>query len=190
MQYGQNSVSDERNDINAILENCEQYRNQLIQYCLRYFDCEYEYAEDCVQSAYTALFENLKNGVTVKNPKAWLYTVSLNYKNKVVKAKQARNEADFTTNEEKDAVLNNTVAYEPDFTDSIVTDEMIEQQAIKIIASLKPEEKKLYIEYYSKGKKLKDIANMLGISFDAVRKRHTALKKKLCEKIDETKEGI
>lgn len=171
-------------NINRVLEECEKYRSQLVKYCLKFFDCDYECAEDCVQNAYVALLENLKNGVIIKNYKAWLYTVVLNYKNKAIKEIQSRNEYDFADNEEKDTVLNNSVIYEPDFSESIVSDEMIEEQAIKIIASLKPEEQRLYIEYYLQNKKLKDIAGSLGVSFDAVRKRHTALKKKLRKIID------
>lgn len=186
-KQAKDSIDVSNEDINRVLEECEKYRSQLVQYCLKYFDCEYECAEDCVQNAYVALFENLKNGVVIKNCKAWLYTVVLNYKNKVIKERQTRNEYDFADNEEKDAVLNNTVIFMPDFSESIVSDEMIEEQAIKIIASLKPEEQRLYIEYYSQNKKLKDIADSLGISFDAVRKRHTALKKKLRKKIDDVK---
>lgn len=171
-----------REEIDAILESCEIYRNQLIQYCLQYFECEYEYAEDCVQDAYVALFENLNNGIEIKNYKAWLYTVVLNYKNKTIKDKLKRNEYDFKSNAEKDAALNNT-SYEPDYLDDIITDEMIEEQALKIISSLNPDERKLYVSYYLKHKKLKDIANDLGVSPPTMRKRHTALKRKIKQKV-------
>lgn len=169
-------------EIDAILESCEIYRNQLIQYCLQFFECEYEYAEDCVQDAYVALFENLNNGIEIKNYKAWLYTVVLNYKNKTIKDKLKRNEYDFKSNAEKDAALNNT-SYEPDYLDDIITDEMIEEQALKIISSLNPDERKLYVSYYLKHKKLKDIANDLGVSPPTMRKRHTALKRKIKQKV-------
>ena len=171
-----------REEIDAILESCEIYRNQLIQYCLQYFECEYEYAEDCVQDAYVALFENLNNGIEIKNYKAWLYTVVLNYKNKTIKDKLKRNEYDFKSNAEKDAALNNT-SYGPDYLDDFITDEMIEEQALKIISSLNPDERKLYVSYYLKHKKLKDIANDLGVSPPTMRKRHTALKRKIKQKV-------
>lgn len=173
----------EKEQISKILESCEQYRTQLIQYCLQYFECEYEYAEDCVQDAYVALIENLKNGIEISNYKAWLYTVALNHKNKAIKDKLRRNEFDFTSNEEKDAVLNNTITYEPDYLEEIVTDKMIEDRAIRIISSLAPDEKKLYIAYYLNGKKLKEIADDFGVSHPAMRKRHTALKRKIKQKI-------
>ena len=37
------------------MEDCEQYRKDLIRYCYQFFEYEYEYAEDCVQEAYVAL---------------------------------------------------------------------------------------------------------------------------------------
>lgn len=172
-------------DVSSILEYCEQYRDQLILYCQQYFECEYEYAEDCVQSAYVALVENLKNGVKIGNYKAWLYAVVLNYKNKALKEKQKRNEYDFTSTEEKETVLNNTVTYEPDYLENMVTDKMIAERALRIISSLNPDEKKLYVEYYLEGKKLKEIADDFCISPAALRKRHAALKRKIHKKIQE-----
>jgi len=52
------------------IKYCEQYRAQLTDYCMQYFECEREYAEDCVQDAYLALLENLNNGIVIKNYKA------------------------------------------------------------------------------------------------------------------------
>ncbi len=172
-------------NIDEVLEFCEQYRSQLIQYCLQYFDCEYEYAEDCVQNGYITLVENLNKGIEINNYKAWLYTVVLNYKNKAIKERKKRNEYYFISNEEKEFVLNTTLIYEPDYVEDIVTDKMIEERALQIISSLKPDEQKLYFEYYVEEKKLKEIAYDLGVSPPTLRKRHIALKKKILKKIKE-----
>lgn len=169
--------------VEETINYCEQYREQLIQYCSQYFDYEYEYAEDCVQDAYVALLENLNNGLEIKNYKSWLYAVVLNYKNKTIKDKIKRNEFDFADNEEKDEVIENSKSYNPDYTDQMTTDKMIEEQALHIISQLDPDEKELYISYYWKHKKLKDIATELNITHDTMRKRHGKLKKKLNEKI-------
>lgn len=166
-----------------IMDCCEKYRNQLIQYCSQYFDCEYEYAEDCVQDAYLALFESLKNGVEIKNYKSWLYTVVLNYKNKAIKDKIKRNEYEFDSNEKKDKIINNSLLYNPDYIDNMITDKTIEERALHIISQLNDEERKLYISYYWKHKKLKDIAIELNVTYNTIRKRHEILKKKLYKKI-------
>ncbi len=174
-----------RTKIALILESCEQYREQLIQYCQKYFGCEYEYAEDCVQDAYVALVENLGRGIVIRNYKAWLYAVVLNYKNKAVKDIIKRNEFEFKSNKEKDDVIMNSATYEPDYLDEIISDESIEEQAVRIISALDSNEKELYISYYIKCKKLKEIADEMGIAYPAVRKRHTALKKKIHKLIKE-----
>ncbi len=171
--------------IDAIMADCEQYRTQLIKYCLQYFECEYEHAEDCVQDAFVALYENLKKGIEIHNYKSWLYSVTLNYKNKVIKDKITRNEYEFTYNEEKDTTINNAISYNPDYVDSMVSDETIEERAIHIISKLKPDEKKLFKLYYWEHKKLKEIAEVLGITYDTVRKRHEKLKKKIIKMIKE-----
>lgn len=169
--------------VEKILNDCEQYRKQLIEYCAQYFDYEYALAEDCVQDAYVALFENLNNGIEIKNYKSWLYAVVLNYKNKTVKDKIRRNEFEFADSEEKDEVIKNSISYTPDYIDKLTTDIMIEEQAFHIISNLNPEEKELYISYYWKHKKLKDIAVDLNVTHDTIRKRHERLKEKLNEKI-------
>lgn len=111
--------------IDKIMEDCEQYRKDLIRYCHQFFEYEYEYAEDCVQEAYVALLESLNNGIEIKNYKSWLYAVVLNYKNKVMKDKIKRNEFIFTDNEEKDVVIENLKPYNPDYIDQMTTDKMI-----------------------------------------------------------------
>lgn len=165
------------------MKECEPYRKDLILYCSPYFGFEYECAEDCVQDAYVALLDNLNNGVEIKSYKSWLYSVVLNYKNKAIKDKIKRNEFDFADNDEKDEVIENLKSYNPDYTELITTDIMIEEQALHIISQLDPDEKELYISYYRKHKKLKDIVAELNVTHDTIRKRHEKLKKKLNKKI-------
>lgn len=169
--------------IDKIMEDCEVYRERLIQYCAQYFNYEYDYAEDCVQDAYVALLENLNNGIEIKDYKSWLYSVVLNNKNKTIKNIIKRNEFDFIDNDEKDEVIENLKSYNPDYIDEMTTDKMIEERALHIISQLSSDEKELYISYYWKHKKLKDIAVDLNVTYDTIRKRHEKLKKKLNKKI-------
>lgn len=175
----------DKNSIDKIMEECEIYRKKLIQHCQLHFQLSYEDACDCVQDAYVALFENLKNGIEIKDFKSWLYAVVLNYKNKAIKDKVKRNEFDFVDNEEKDRAIENSAFYNPDYIDSLTTNKMIEKEALHIISQLNPDEKELYISYYWKHKKLKDIAVDLNVTHDTIRKRHEKLKKKLNTKIKE-----
>lgn len=167
------------NSIDKIAEECEQYRNDLVQYCLQYFEYEYEYAEDCVQEAYTALYDNLSRGIEISNCKSWLYKVVLNYKNKALKDIMKRKEQNFLNNEEKDRVLNNALSYEPDFVENMVTDETIEERMMLILSSLNTNEQYLYFAHYHDKKNLKEIAQEMGISHTAARQRHVELTKKI-----------
>lgn len=60
---------------------------------------------------------------------------------------------------------------------------MVEERALHIISQLNKQEKELYISYYWKYKKLKDIAIDLNVKHDTKRKRDEKLKKKLYKKI-------
>lgn len=164
---------------------CEKYRNDLIRYCYQYFEYEYEYAEDCVQEAYLALYQNLSNGIEITNYKAWLIKVVLNNKNKIIKDKINRNEYDFTYTETKDQVINDSCVYEPDYVDKMITDEIIEERMMKILSSLNKDEQYLYFAHYHDKKNFKIIAQEMGISHTAARQRHVELRKKIMNKIDE-----
>lgn len=174
-----------KNNIDIVFNQCEEYRTQLIKYCCQYSHCDYEDACDCVQSAYASLYENLVNGVKINSHKAWLYKVTINNSKKTIKDKIKRNEYDFFDNEEKDKILENTLQYNPDYVDNMITDNEIEKQAIKIITSLNEEDKNLYLEYYCKNKKLEEIAEDIKISPQALKKRHQRLKEKIRKKAKE-----
>ncbi len=171
--------------IDEIMEECEQYRKDLIRYCSQFFEFELEYAEDCVQEAYIALYENLSKGIEISNYKSWLYKVVLNYKNKAIKDKVKRNQLDFLDNEEKDETLNNALSYEPDFVENMITNETIEERMLKILSALNKDEQYLYFAHYHDKRNLKVIAQEMGISHTAARQRHVELTKKIKKMIKE-----
>lgn len=123
------------------------------------------------------------HGVKISNHKAWLYKVTLNCGKKSVKEKIRRNKYDFEDNEKKEYVLENILQYNPDYIENMVTDKEIEKQAVKIISSLSNEEQILYIEYYCKHRKIKDIAQTTNVSSQTLKKRHQRLKKKINKQI-------
>lgn len=177
--------TDAQMSIDKIMEECEQYRKDLIRYCSQFFEYEYEYAEDCVQDAYIALYDSLSQGIEINNYKGWLYKVVLNYKNKALKDKIKRNELDFSDNEEKDQTLNNALSYEPNFVENMITDETIEERMLIILSSLNKNEQYLYFAHYHDKKNLKVIAQEMGISHTAARQRHVELAKKIRKMIKE-----
>ena len=167
------------------IKKCEKYREELISYCYSYFDFSYHDAEDCVQEAYTALYESLLRGIEIRNCKAWLFKVALNYKAKAVNETAKRRQQEFSDNEEKDLVLNNALFYNPDLIENMVSDETIEERAMLILSKLNEKEQYLYFAYYSDKKNLKEISEEMGISHAAVRQRIVGLRRKIIKYIKE-----
>lgn len=176
-------VSVDKNNINKIMEDCEIYREKLIQHCQLHFQLGYEDACDCVQDTYVALYENLLRGIKISNYRAWLYQVTMNYNNKIIRDKLKRNEYDFLNNEDKDKAIENNLYYNPDYVDNMVTDETIEKRAVKIVSSLNKDEQNLYIAHYWKQQSFVEISKSLGLDSSTVGKRHAKLKKKILKMI-------
>ncbi len=174
--------------IEQIMRECEKYRADLIRYCSVFFEYTSDYAEDCVQEAYIALFDNLSRGIEISNCESWLYKVALNHKDKTIKDIIKRNEHDFTDNTQKDQLLNN-VSYTPDYVEDIVSDEIIEKRMIIILSSLNKKERYLYFARYHDNKNFKLIAQEMEISHAAVRQRHAKLKKKIKQMIKDYEES-
>lgn len=177
------SITIDKNNINKIMEDCECYREKLIQHCQLHFQLGYEDACDCVQDAYIALYENLLRGIEIRNYRAWLYQVTMNYNNKIIRDKLKRNESDFLNNEDKDFTIENNLCYNPDYADNMVKDEAIEIRALKIISSLNKDERNLYIARYWKQQSFVEISKSLGLDSSTIRKRHARLKKKILKMI-------
>lgn len=166
-------------EIDDIINDCEQYRKTLIRLCRRFFDYEYEYAEDCVQNAYVALIENLQNGKEINNYYAWLYKVTMNYKNRALREVIARRENEFHEDETKGITIDKCCSYEVNYTDNMISDDEINQIAVTILAALTESEKNLYFYYYIRKEDYNIIAEKLGGSYPAVKQKHYMLKKKL-----------
>ena len=176
--------------IEKIINECEQYRDKLIKHCQLHFSLGYEDASDCVQETYLALCENLNNGVEIHNYRSWLYKVTMNNYKKIIKDKLKRNEYSFTDSEIKDSVIENTAIYNPDYIDEMISDETIEQTALRILSKLNDEEKQLYVERYWKSKTFVEISKELNLDPSSVGKRHARLKKKIIKMIKKYEENL
>lgn len=173
----------DKSSIDKIMKDCEIYRKKLIQHCQLHFQLSYEDACDCVQDTYIALYENLLRGIEINNYRAWLYQVTMNYNNKIIRDKLKRNEYDFFYNEDKDSAIENNLYYTPDYVDNMITDETIEKRALKIVSSLDKDEQNLYIARYWKQQSFVEISKSLGLDSSTVGKRHAKLKKKILKMI-------
>ena len=167
----------------SIISQCSLHRQKVLGICMRYFGCSAADAEDCVQEAYFALYNDLLQGKKIQNPTAWLYKVAINQGKKLVCAQQQKREYTFTSAEEMEQVIGN-IPYNPDFLDLMVTDDEIEQKAVAILSALSDKERTLYILHYKRHIKLKDIAKRQKLPEATVRKQHQRLKKKLLKMIN------
>lgn len=173
----------EREQIYNIIRQCNMHRQKVLGVCIRYFGFSIDDAEDCVQEAYFALYNDLLQGKKIQNPTAWLYKVAINQGKKLVCAQQQKREYTFTSTEEMERVIGN-IPCNPDLLDLMVTDDEIEQNAVAILSALTDKERTLYILHYKRHIKLKDIAKRQKLPEATVRKQHQRLKKKLLKMIN------
>lgn len=172
----------EKEQIFNIIDACNMHRQKVLGVCMRYFGFSIDDAEDCVQEAYFALYNDLLQGKKIQNPTAWLYKVAINQGKKLVCAQQQKREYTFTSTEEMEQVIGN-IPCNPDLLDLMVTDDEIEQNAVAILSALTDKERTLYILHYKRHIKLKDIAKRQKLPEATVRKQHQRLKKKLLKMI-------
>ena len=173
----------EREQIYNIIRQCNMHRQKVLGVCMRYFGFSIDDAEDCVQEAYFALYNDLLQGKKIQNPTAWLYKGAINQGKKLVCAQQQKREYTFTSTEEMERVIGN-IPCNPDLLDLMVTDDEIEQNAVAILSALTDKERTLYILHYKRHIKLKDIAKRQKLPEATVRKQHQRLKKKLLKMIN------
>lgn len=80
----------EKEQIFNIIDACNMHRQKVLGVCMRYFGFSIDDAEDCVQEAYFALYNDLLQGKKIQNPTAWLYKVAINQGKKLVCAQQQK----------------------------------------------------------------------------------------------------
>lgn len=106
----------EREQIYNIIRQCNMHRQKVLGVCMRYFGFSIDDAEDCVQEAYFALYNDLLQGKEIQNPTAWLYKVAINQGKKLVCAQQQKREYTFASTEEMEQVIGN-IPCNPDLLD-------------------------------------------------------------------------
>lgn len=189
-----NASSAEKTEIDdkviKILEECEPYRELIIKRCIMQYAVGYENANDCVQQAVISLYETITDGKVIENPLAWLHKVSLNNASKVIRDAARERQAMIELSSSAFNIVGNSPIYNPDFLDEMVSDNQIKDESIKILSSLKGNDRRLYYSHYCCNKKIKDISEEAGVSNDAMKKRHERLKKKLREEISKTSRNI
>lgn len=155
----------------ALWNEYEPKLRQLCQYKLA--SCPEE-IDEAIGDAYLALCSAVSNGTELKNPKAWLFTIT----NNIIKLKYTEH-----NERKKNLVSFESVGcklyYDIDFIDIKFTDEVLYQIKDEIYNELLPAEQTLLILIYTKKLKYKEIARILHSTEKAVKQRHYRLKRKI-----------
>lgn len=138
-----------------------------------------EQANDCVQECFLILYRHYMKNEDIKNPAGFLYKIADN----LIKAQWRENKK--AENIIPIDSLSDTVAAKEDNYSDIDYDLL----ANELLRTLSQSEKELYKLKYIENKSIKDIAEQLNISFDAVAKRLSRLRQKVKEHITDHFKG-
>lgn len=149
--------------------------------------------DDCIQDISLALYDQIRSGEQISNWKAWLLITARNTINNCYYESKKRERyvsADPVqpVNQNSETILQ--LSYCQDFLDLMITEEDVELAKKEILHTLTETEYELYIEYYLKNQKLKDIAAKHHVSENAMQQRHFRLKHKLLRLIKYTAERM
>lgn len=138
-----------------------------------------EQADDCVQECFYILYEHYMKNEDIKNVLGFLYKVADN----LIKAQWRENQKAENV-VQIDSIADTVPAKDDNYSD-IDYDLLAEQ----LLQALNESEKELYRLKYIEHKSIKQIADELNTSFDAVAKRLSRLRQKIKEHITEHFKG-
>lgn len=159
----------------------EEYTEEIYRYCYIRLRPNSQIAEDCTHNAFLALFEKLKNGTVVENPRAFLYKTANNF---VLKA--YRNNEKYRAREMPFDECDRTPKNEQYVIDSDIDYDILSRQIMSILS---PDEQKLFMMKFVEGLTLAQIKESLNISSDAAIKRIQRLRAKIVNFINSKKKG-
>lgn len=177
--------------VHQTVENCQRYRDKLYWRCRLYFRDWPDYAEDCVQEAYVELLRALQAGRRIQNYEAWLFKVAILKEQVMIREEQMRREMQFESDDGKIIAMEKAGIYEQEFpteAEPEQTDDDIRRRAVAILSQLNATDRRIYYEHYVRHKSLRQVAAELGMTENAVSKRHVRMKDKIKRSIRSLKE--
>ncbi len=169
-----------------ILEHCQRYRDKLYWRCQLYFRDWPDYADDCVQEAYVELLQALRAGRCIQNYEAWLFKVAILKGRAMIREDKMRREMQFEKDSDKVIAMEEVGIYAqafPSESEPETPDSEIRRRAIAVLSKLNTTDRRIYYEHYVRHKSLRQIADQLNMTENAVSKRHVRLKEKLMRSI-------
>lgn len=153
-----------------------QYREEIYKYCYLKLSPDAEAAEDCMQNAFIALFEKLKQGVEVQYPRAFLYKAANNYVLKEYRRHEKQKSNIIPLDELEGRACDNQYKIDDD----------IDYEALnkRLMSILTDEEQELFRLKYIEDLKISQIKDVLNISEQAAAKRIQRMRAKIINSVD------
>lgn len=136
------------------------------------------------------LCEAIMNDKIHTNPKSWLFAVARNLVKKKYEEANIKKKCFIEYNEECIEKTENISFDEDLILDNLISDSVIESLSITILDKLSTNNQQLYHFIYNDHLKMKEIAQILNISVDAVKQRNKRLTKKIKQLVKEHIENL
>lgn len=149
--------------------------------------------DDCIQDISLALYNQILSDEHIINWKAWLLITTRNTINNCYSESRKNDHCmsvDIIQSANYDHEKTLQLSYCQDFLDLMITEEDVELAKKEILHTLNKNEYELYMDYYLRDQKLKDIAFKYQVSESVMQQRHFRLKHKLLKLIKYTAERM
>ena len=134
----------------------DTYSESIFSFCMARLHCHADDAEDCLQETFAVYYRQLKNGVQVENPRAFLYKTASNFIKKTLHKRQRRQDYEYSISQENAELIDCLAKTE----EHLITGEL--QQAID--QALTQQEKIIFELRFQQGRPVKEIALQLSMT--------------------------
>lgn len=171
----------------------EEYQGLVRQLCNLKLKSKSWMVDDCIQEISLALYNQILSDEQIDNWKAWILVTTRNIINNCYYESKKNDhyvsvDAVQPAAQDPETILQ--LSYCQDFLDLMISEDDVELAKKEILHTLNEKEYELYIEYYLKHQKLKDIASKHNVGENVIQQRHFRLKHKLLKLIKYTAERM
>ncbi|MFC4598914.1 RNA polymerase sigma factor [Cohnella hongkongensis] len=156
----------------------ETYQKQIYAYCCRLLDSEHE-AEDALQEIMVKAYENIDRYRPTFSFSSWLYKLAYHHCITLLRRQKVRARAY--------RLLRSTEAEKS--AEEIVSDRVFGEPLRSALLAVKPEERNLLVLRVFEERSFQEMADILDMRTDTVKKRYERLRRKLGKLMKEREEG-
>lgn len=152
------------------------YKGSIYKFCLVRLNGDSDNAEDCMQSTFMVLYNKLRDGQEILNPRAYLYKIANNFVLKCIENNAKNNSRLVPLDDYTEKVVDDR-----DSVDSNLDYQLLNERLNKI---LNTDEQQLLKLKYIDDMSIEQVAQVLQIKPQAVAKRLQRLREKIKHSID------